>query len=154
PYAPCQRDMEEIAADLFSRPPRRLVCAPVRPPLDFLADRTANGDLTMFSFLRQRKQSHAGPTRGARHSRAVPRSRPCLEHLEDRSLLSAASPVPPGGPGDIVLIGDGTDDSVKSFDAATGQFLGNTVAPGDGGLHGPRGIIFRSPGQLLLVDQN
>jgi hypothetical protein len=111
----------------------------------------------MFSFLRLGKQSDAGPIGSARRlqrSRPSPRARPCLERLEDRSLLSAASPVPPGAPGDIVLIGDGSDNTVKSFDASSGAFLGNTVAPGDGGLNGPRGIIFRSPGQLLLVDQN
>jgi outer membrane protein assembly factor BamB len=54
---------------------------------------------------------------------------------------------------DSLYIGDGADDSVKRFDARTGNFLGNFVAPGSGGLEGPRGIIF-SNGRLLVVNQN
>jgi hypothetical protein len=76
-----------------------------------------------------------------------------LERLEDRALLSG-SPVAPGNPQDILLVGDGSDNTVKRFDASTGVYLGNTVAPGDGGLNGPRGLIFPNPGQLLVVDQN
>ncbi|HEV3079103.1 MAG TPA: hypothetical protein VGY66_04965 [Gemmataceae bacterium] len=82
--------------------------------------------------------------------RPAPSTRLSLEHLEDRTMMSAA----PGIPRDILLVGDGNDNSVKRFDADTGTFLGNTVAPGSGGLNGPRGLIFRNPAQLLVVDQN
>jgi DNA-binding beta-propeller fold protein YncE len=52
-----------------------------------------------------------------------------------------------------LFIGDVADNTVKRFDAATGQFLGNFVAPGSGGLNGPMGLIFRG-GRLLVVNQN
>jgi DNA-binding beta-propeller fold protein YncE len=54
---------------------------------------------------------------------------------------------------DSLYIGDGGDDSVKRFDARTGKYLGNFVAPSSGGLEGPRGMIF-SKGSLLVVNQN
>lgn len=40
------------------------------------------------------------------------------------------------------------------FDAATGAYKGTLFSSGSGGLNGPRGLIFRNDGQLLLVDQN
>jgi hypothetical protein len=55
---------------------------------------------------------------------------------------------------DSVYIGDNSDNSVKQFDAKTGAYLGALVASGSGGLNGPRGLIFRNNGQLLVVDQN
>jgi hypothetical protein len=54
---------------------------------------------------------------------------------------------------DSLYVGDGDDDSVKRFDARTGKYLGNFVAPSSGGLEGPRGMIF-SKGSLLVVNQN
>ncbi len=69
-----------------------------------------------------------------------------LESLEDRSVPSAAH--------DVLYVGDNADNTVKSFDAVTGASLGTLVAPGSGGLNGPRGLIFRNPGQLLVVNQN
>jgi hypothetical protein len=74
------------------------------------------------------------------------RRRPHLEPLEDRKLLSS-------GVHDILDIGDG-DNSIKQFDAASGAYLDTLVAPGGGGLDGPRGLIFRNPGQLFVVNQN
>jgi DNA-binding beta-propeller fold protein YncE len=71
----------------------------------------------------------------------------CVEQLEERAVPSAA-------PNDILYIGDAGDNSVKAFDAQTGAFLGDEVAPGAGGLNGPRGLIFRNPGELLVVNQN
>lgn len=54
---------------------------------------------------------------------------------------------------DSLYIGDGGDNSVKRFDASAGTFQGNFVAPGSGGLSGPRGVIFLQ-GRLLVVNQN
>lgn len=56
---------------------------------------------------------------------------------------------------DSLYIGDGGDNSVKQFDAATGVFQGNFVPPASGksGLYGPRGLIF-TKGQMFLINQN
>jgi hypothetical protein len=53
---------------------------------------------------------------------------------------------------DSLYIGDGSDNSVKRFDATTGAYLGAFVNS-NSGLDGPRGIIFVA-GNLLLVNQN
>jgi DNA-binding beta-propeller fold protein YncE len=102
----------------------------------------------------QPSQSQASPPRAGstrerptRH-RHVARGKLSLEQLEERSLLSAP------GVHDFLYVGDGSDNTVKQFDAATGAFLGNFVSPGSGGLNGPRGLIFSSPSQLLAVNQN
>ncbi|MFJ7509721.1 hypothetical protein ACIQW7_09705 [Peribacillus simplex] len=55
---------------------------------------------------------------------------------------------------DFLYIGDGSDDTVKTFDAETGRFLGSFVAPGSNGLHGPRGLLFDHVGNLLVTNQN
>jgi len=88
--------------------------------------------------------------RGNVHRTVAGRTRPALEALEDRALLSAGS----SAIAETLYVGDGSDDSVKMFDATTGAFEGTLVSPGSGGLHGPRGLIFRNDGQLLAVDQN
>jgi DNA-binding beta-propeller fold protein YncE len=55
---------------------------------------------------------------------------------------------------DSLYIGDGGDDSVKRFDASTGNYLGNFVDPSsNAGLKGPRGMIFTN-GRLLVANQN
>jgi DNA-binding beta-propeller fold protein YncE len=80
---------------------------------------------------------------------ARPRSRRAglsLEPLEERAVPSAAH--------DVLYVGDNADNTVKSYDATTGAYLGTQVASGSGGLNGPRGLIFRNPGQLLVVNQN
>jgi hypothetical protein len=47
------------------------------------------------------------------------------------------------GVADVLAVGDASDDSVRFFDARTGKLLQSPlIAPGSGGLHGPRGIIF------------
>jgi DNA-binding beta-propeller fold protein YncE len=74
------------------------------------------------------------------------RARLSLEPLEERAVPSAAH--------DVLYVGDTADNTVKAFDAATGAPLGTLVAPGASGLAGPRGMIFRNPGQLLVVNQN
>ncbi len=61
--------------------------------------------------------------------------------------------IAPPARADSLYIGDGDDNSVKRFDAKTGHFLGNFVAPGSGGLDGPRGMIFLE-NRLLVVNQN
>jgi len=52
-----------------------------------------------------------------------------------------------------LFISDDGDNTVKQFDADTGRFLGNFVAPGADGLGGPMGLIFYG-GRLQLVNQN
>jgi hypothetical protein len=69
-----------------------------------------------------------------------------LEQLEDRLV--------PSGAHDFLYIGDGIDNTVKQFDATTGALVGDLVAPGSQGMLGPRGLLFRNPGQLLAVNQN
>ena len=55
---------------------------------------------------------------------------------------------------DYLYIGDDLDNSVKTFDAKTGRFLGSFVAPGANDIHGPRGLIFDHAGNLLVTNQN
>ncbi len=63
---------------------------------------------------------------------------------------------------DVLYIGDAADNTVKRFDAETGDFLDADADPsndpdafvrsGVGGLAGPRGLLF--DGNLLVVNQN
>ncbi len=53
----------------------------------------------------------------------------------------------------LLYIGDVGDDTVKAFDGKTGDFIGDFVTSGSGGLSGPMGLIF-SGGKLLLANQN
>ncbi|MDN3018910.1 hypothetical protein PH210_22310 [Paenibacillus sp. BSR1-1] len=57
---------------------------------------------------------------------------------------------------DYLYIGDGFDNTVKTFDAETGRFLGRFVVSGsnDDELHGPRGVIFDHNDNLLVTNQN
>lgn len=55
---------------------------------------------------------------------------------------------------DFLFIGDVGDNTVKRFNAVTGQFLGNFVSPGSGGLNGPRGLLFGHTGNLVVSNQN
>lgn len=55
---------------------------------------------------------------------------------------------------DSLYIGDGSDDTIRQFDADTGNFIGNFVSSASGGLRGPRGILFEENGNLLVVNQN
>jgi hypothetical protein len=57
------------------------------------------------------------------------------------------------GADDVLYIGDGSDDTIKSFDAISGAYLGTSDGPGVSGLAGPRGVII-SGGELLVVNQN
>jgi hypothetical protein len=43
---------------------------------------------------------------------------------------------------------------VLRFDAHSGAYVDTFIADDAGGLHGPRGMIFRNPGALLVVNQN
>lgn len=55
---------------------------------------------------------------------------------------------------DILYVGDGSDNTVKIFRADDGTSLGTFVASGNGGLDGPRGLIFGRRGTLLVSAQN
>jgi outer membrane protein assembly factor BamB len=55
---------------------------------------------------------------------------------------------------DFLYVGDGFDNTVKRFDAVTGQYLGVFVTSGSGGLNGPRGLLFGNDGNLLVSNQN
>jgi DNA-binding beta-propeller fold protein YncE len=52
---------------------------------------------------------------------------------------------------DYLYVGDGSDNTVKRFDAITGDFLG-TFAKGH--IKGPRGLLFDREGNLLVSNQN
>lgn len=81
--------------------------------------------------------------------RSVLTSAACL--LLGMSALGAAEG---GQDADVTLyIGDVGDDTVKAFDGKTGEFLGDLVTAGSGGLSGPMGLIFKG-GKLLLANQN
>ena len=54
---------------------------------------------------------------------------------------------------DSLYIGDYYDNTVKQFDADTGDFQGK-FGKSQGGVHFPNGIIFDSAGNLLLANQN
>lgn len=56
-------------------------------------------------------------------------------------------------PDDILYIGDGGTNTIKSFDASTGGPLGESDGPGISGLAGPRGIVIDG-GVLLVANQN
>jgi glucose/arabinose dehydrogenase len=55
---------------------------------------------------------------------------------------------------DSLYIGDGSDNTVKRFDANSGKFIDNFVSSTNGGLYGPRGILFDKNGNLLVTNQN
>lgn len=70
-------------------------------------------------------------------------------------LTSAMRSTVPAGAqaADILYIGDGADNAVKRFDAATGFALTDLVKS-TAGLHGPRGLVFDPEGNLVVSDQN
>jgi hypothetical protein len=57
---------------------------------------------------------------------------------------------------DVLAITEARDDSVRFFDAKTGRLFDRpAVAPGSGGLKGPRGILFNARrAEWLVVNQN
>lgn len=55
---------------------------------------------------------------------------------------------------DFLFIGDARDNTVKRFNAETGEFSGTFVATGRGHLKGPRGLVFDHYGNLLVSNQN
>lgn len=54
---------------------------------------------------------------------------------------------------DTLYVGDGGDNTIKSFDANSGAFLDTSDGPGISGLAGPRGIVVDA-GTLLVINQN
>lgn len=69
-------------------------------------------------------------------------------------LLLGVVLLPTARGADVLYIGDGNDDTIKSFDAISGAYLGTSDGPGISGLAGPRGIIILNEGELLVVNQN
>jgi hypothetical protein len=55
---------------------------------------------------------------------------------------------------DFLYIGDWGDNTVKRFNASSGNFIDNFVSSGSGGLDGPNGILFEENGNLLVSNQN
>jgi glucose/arabinose dehydrogenase len=55
---------------------------------------------------------------------------------------------------DSLYVGDGSDNTIKRFDADTGVFQGAFVKKGNSPIKGPRGIIFDLDGDLLVSNQN
>ena len=70
------------------------------------------------------------------------------------ALLALLTGVAPASHADSLYIGDQTDNTVKRFDADTGEFLGEFIKKGHGPLKGPRGLIFTPAGDLLVSNQN
>jgi uncharacterized delta-60 repeat protein len=70
----------------------------------------------------------------------------------DAPLLAAA--VSRAASAEPLSIGDGDDNMVKGFDAATRADEGMLVSSGSGGLDGPRGLIFGEHHDLLVINQN
>src|SRR3954469_12556880 len=60
---------------------------------------------------------------------------------------------PPALPADVLYIGDGGTNTIKSFNASTGRFLGESDGPAISGLAGPRGLVIDG-GVLLVANQN
>lgn len=60
---------------------------------------------------------------------------------------------PPARAQDSLYIGDTGDNTVKRFDAASGQYQGAFVKS-VAGLHGAMGLVFPTPGNLIVSDQN
>ncbi len=54
---------------------------------------------------------------------------------------------------DVLYVADTANNSVNMFDASTGAFLG-VMVKSVAGLHGPRGILVNSDGNLVISDQN
>src|SRR5262249_35597382 len=107
-----------------------------------------NRRFVMFALSLARRQIRM--TRRQARPRVALRTRPAVEALEDRSLLSTGSSVV----ADTLYIGDGNDNTVKRFDASTGAYEGTFVTSGSGGLLGPRGLIFGERHNLLVLNQN
>lgn len=55
---------------------------------------------------------------------------------------------------DSLYVGDQQDNTIKRFDAATGEFQGAFVKKGNSPLKGPRGLVFNPDGDLLVSNQN
>lgn len=45
-------------------------------------------------------------------------------------------------------------NSIKRYDAETGEYLGDFVAPGSGGLVAPQEVLFKDDGHLLVTGRN
>lgn len=70
------------------------------------------------------------------------------------ALLALLTGPVPASHADSLYIGDQTDNTVKHFDADSGEFLGEFVKKGHSPIKGPRGLIFTPAGDLLVSNQN
>lgn len=55
---------------------------------------------------------------------------------------------------DSLYIGDQSDNTVKRFDAVTGEYQGEFIKKGNSPIKGSRGLIFNGDGDLLVSNQN
>ena len=80
-----------------------------------------------------------------------------LRHLgagASLALLALLIGLAPASHADSLYIGDQTDNTVKRFDADSGEYLGEFVKKGNSPIKGPRGLIFTPAGELLISNQN
>lgn len=56
--------------------------------------------------------------------------------------------------GDSLFVGEASDNSIRRFDARTGDSEGTFVSSASGGLNGPRALVFGPNRDLLIVNQN
>jgi hypothetical protein len=71
------------------------------------------------------------------------------------TLAAAASiSASAAGTADVLYVGDSDNNTVQRFDAATGAYLGAFVNQSGDILHGPRGLLFDTAGNLLVSNQN
>ena len=72
------------------------------------------------------------------------------------SDLATPPPTPAmTNPSDTLYVGDIFDDTVKLYDANTGQYIRTLFASGSGGLKGPMGLLIEKTGkELWVVNQN
>ncbi|HVJ22198.1 MAG TPA: hypothetical protein VM686_42625, partial [Polyangiaceae bacterium] len=54
--------------------------------------------------------------------------------------------------GDSLYVADADDNTIKRFDATTGQYKGAFVKKGNSPLKGPMGLIVESHGDLLIAN--
>ncbi|TAK61023.1 MAG: hypothetical protein EPO18_15380 [Methylobacter sp.] len=55
---------------------------------------------------------------------------------------------------DSLYVGDQSDNTVKRFDADSGEYLGEFIKKGNSPIKGSRGLIFNSDSDLLISNQN
>jgi probable HAF family extracellular repeat protein len=82
---------------------------------------------------------------------------PSTGNLAAPPVLTVSPPAPQAASAnaahqDYLYVSDGSDNTVKQFNATTGAFVGDLVTSRSQGLDFPTGLIFQNPGQLLVSD--